>query len=59
MCIFIELIGAMEFPSNPDPYLQVTGNGGCYNDTDLPTKPVTSIVAIGYNAIHFSYIMYS
>ena len=24
-----------------DPYLLVSGNGGCYNDTDLPAKPLT------------------
>ena len=39
LCIFTEFIGATEFPSDTDPYLNVTGNPGCYNDTDLPTKP--------------------
>ena len=37
--MFTEFIGATEFPSDPGPYLNVTGNPGCYNDTDLPTKP--------------------
>ena len=42
MCIS-ELIGATEFPEDRNPYSRVTGNGGCYNDTDLPIKPVTGI----------------
>ena len=39
---FTELIGAKEFPSDPGPLLSITGNRGCYNDTDLPTKPPTA-----------------
>ena len=36
--IFIELIGVKEFPSNPHPFLSITGNAECYNDSDLPIK---------------------
>lgn len=31
-----DLIGATEFPSDPSDYVNVSGNAGCYNDTDLP-----------------------
>ena len=40
LCIFIEFIGAAEFPSEPGPHLRASGKAGCYNDTDLPNKPV-------------------
>ena len=30
-----------EFPSDPGDHLRVSGNPGCYNDTDLPAKPIT------------------
>ena len=39
---FTELVGAKEFPHDTRPFLSITGNAGCYNDTDLPTKPITA-----------------
>ena len=39
---FTELIGAKEFPRDPTPFLSITGDAGCYNDTDLPINPPTA-----------------
>lgn len=39
---FSEFVGATEYPSDPFPYLEVTGNGGCYNNTDLPKTSITT-----------------
>ena len=39
---FTELVGAKEFPHDPRPFHSIIGNVGCYNDTDLPTKPITA-----------------
>ena len=40
---FTEFVGATEYPSNASNYTNVTGNEGCYTDTDPPkTAIVTS-----------------
>ena len=39
---FTEFVGVTEFPSDPVPHLMVTGNEGCYNNTDLPKTSITT-----------------
>ena len=48
---FTEFVGATEYPSNATNYTEVTGNEGCYSDTDLPAKTavITSKHVTMYN----------